>query len=169
MKYFYWPFQGGTSFVDHLCFYVSCVYHAFESVHCCLVVTCWDRADLSALFGDVYCIFVTFPWYILGQVWYLFVSFPDLCRLSYFHQNCITSHIEMRLLYIAFNSQRRWHFVLLFLIMWRGKQISGIDTIKFQTWPGTPYGKVTKYKKTQHTRALSQHVNTGMQGKDKTA
>ena len=37
-----------------------------------------------ALVGDVYCIFVTFPCGILGQVWYLIVSFPDLYRLSYF-------------------------------------------------------------------------------------
>ena len=28
---------------------------------------------------------VTFPCCILGQVWYLIVSFPDLCRLSYFY------------------------------------------------------------------------------------
>ena len=37
--------------------------------------------------GDVNCIFVTFPCGILGQVWYLIVSFPDLCRLSYFSGN----------------------------------------------------------------------------------
>ena len=54
---------------------MSCVAHAFTSVHCCLVVTCWERADLLALVGDVYCIFVTFPCGILGQVWYLIVSF----------------------------------------------------------------------------------------------
>ena len=66
-----------------MCF-VSCVYHAFASVHCCLVVTCWERADLSALVGDVYCTLVTFPCGILGLVGYLIVSFPDLCRLSYF-------------------------------------------------------------------------------------
>ena len=65
-------------------FFVSCVSHAFASVHCCLVVTCWERADLLALVGDVYCIFVTFPCGILAQVWYLIISFPDLCRLSYF-------------------------------------------------------------------------------------
>ena len=41
-------------------------------------------ADLLSLVGDVYCIFVTFPCGILGQVWYLIVSFPDHCRLSYF-------------------------------------------------------------------------------------
>ena len=58
-------------------FYVSCVSHAFG-----LMVTCWERADLLALVGDVYCIFVTFLCGILGQVWYLIVSFPDLCHLS---------------------------------------------------------------------------------------
>ena len=42
-----------------------------------------DRVDLLALVGDVYCILVTFPCGILGQVWYLIVSFPDLCCLSY--------------------------------------------------------------------------------------
>ena len=56
-----------------------CVLCAFASVHCC-----WERAGLLALVGDVYCIFVTFQCGILGQVWYLIVSFPDLCRLSYF-------------------------------------------------------------------------------------
>ena len=42
-------------------FFVSCVSHAFESVHCCLVVTCWERDDLLALVGDVYCAVVSFP------------------------------------------------------------------------------------------------------------
>ena len=51
------------------------------------MVTCWERADLLALVGDVNCIFVTFPSGILGQVWYLIVSFPDLCHLSYFVQS----------------------------------------------------------------------------------
>ena len=34
--------------------------------------------------------FVTFPCHILGQVRYLIVSIPDLCRLSYFVEldNC---------------------------------------------------------------------------------
>ena len=65
-------------------FFVSYVSHAFVSVHCCLVVTCWERADLLALVGDVYCIFVTLPFGILGQVWYLIVSSPDLCHLPYY-------------------------------------------------------------------------------------
>ena len=73
-------------FCGSFVFFVSCVFHAFVSVHCCLVATCWERADLLALVGDVYCIFVTFPCGILGQVWYLIVSFPDLCLLSYFYE-----------------------------------------------------------------------------------
>ena len=60
--------------MDHLCFCVLC-FSCSASVHCCLVVTC------LALVGDV---FVTFPCGILGQVWYLIVSFPDLCLISYF-------------------------------------------------------------------------------------
>ena len=92
-----------------ICVFVFCVSHAFAPVHCCLVVTCWERADLLALVGDVncifvtfpcgilalvgdvYCIFVTFPCGILGQVWYLIVSFPDLCLLSYFKNNALKS------------------------------------------------------------------------------
>ena len=31
-----------------------------------------------------YCEFVTFPIGILGQVWCLIVSIPDLCTLTYF-------------------------------------------------------------------------------------
>ena len=71
--------------MGHLFFFWSFVSHAFASVHCYLVVTCCVRADLLALVGDVYCMFATFPSGILGQVWYLIVSLPDLCCLSYFH------------------------------------------------------------------------------------
>ena len=72
---------------------MSCVSHAFGSVHRCLMVTCLERADLLAFVGDDYCIFVTFPCGILGQVWYLIVSFPDLCLLSYFSKQ-ITKEVE---------------------------------------------------------------------------
>ena len=68
-------------------FFESCGSLAFASVHCCLVVTCWERAGILALVGDVYCILVTFPSGILGQVWNLIVSFPDLSCLSYY-ENC---------------------------------------------------------------------------------
>ena len=47
---------------------------------CWLVVTCWERADRLALVCDVYCVFVTFLCGFLGQVWYLNLSIPGLCR-----------------------------------------------------------------------------------------
>ena len=65
--------------------FMSCGCHAFASVHCCLVVTCRERADLLALVCDVYCDFIAFPFGILGQVWYLIYQFPDPCCLSYFN------------------------------------------------------------------------------------
>ena len=54
-------------FLFHLVFAMSLC----ASVYMCFVVTCWDRADLLALV-------------ILSQVWYLIVSIPDLCTLTYF-------------------------------------------------------------------------------------
>ena len=63
---------------------MSGVSHSFASVHCYLVVTCWEMTDLLALVGDVYRIFVTFSCVIMGQVWYLIVLFTDLYHLSYF-------------------------------------------------------------------------------------
>ena len=38
-------------------------------------------AILNVMF---YCVFVTFPCGVLGQVCYLIVSIPDLCLLTYF-------------------------------------------------------------------------------------
>ena len=60
------------------------VCHAFLSVHCCLVVSYWERAGLLALLYVLfYCIFVTFPCGVLGQVWYLyrFLIFASLLIL----------------------------------------------------------------------------------------
>ena len=49
--------------------FMSSICHALASVHCCLVVNCWEMADLLALVCDVQCVVVTFPCGILGQVW----------------------------------------------------------------------------------------------------
>ena len=47
---FYWPFQGDTSFVDLLCFFCLVIDRTLcASVYMCLVVTCWERADLLEL------------------------------------------------------------------------------------------------------------------------
>ena len=73
--------------MDLLC--VFCLVFAMllcASVYMCLVVTCWERADLLALVCAVLLLPVVchFPIGILGQVWYLIVSIPDLCTLTYF-------------------------------------------------------------------------------------
>ena len=63
--------------------FMAGVCHAFASV----LAAVWSPAGkgLTAwlLFVMFNCVFVTFPCSILGQMWYLIVSFPDLCRQSY--------------------------------------------------------------------------------------
>ena len=44
------------------------------SVYMCLVVTCWERADLLALVCGVLLLVFHFSIGILGHVWYLIVS-----------------------------------------------------------------------------------------------
>ena len=44
--------------MNHLCFLSLVVPMLSASVHCCLVVTCWERAGILALVGDVYFIFL---------------------------------------------------------------------------------------------------------------
>ena len=56
--------------------FMSCVSHAFVSVHCCLVVTYWEGLTSWLLFVISNCDFVTFSCGILGQVWYLIVLIP---------------------------------------------------------------------------------------------
>ena len=65
-----------------------------RSVSFSLVVTCWERADLfDVLYVIFSCAFVTFPYGVLGQVWYVSVSMPDLCLLSYFVNEVIILNI----------------------------------------------------------------------------
>ena len=42
----------------------------------------WERADLIALMFS--CVFDTFPYGVLGQVWFLIALIADLCLLPYF-------------------------------------------------------------------------------------
>ena len=52
-------------------------------VYMCRVVTCWEGTDLLALVCGVLLLACYFPICILGQVWYLIVSIPDLCTLTF--------------------------------------------------------------------------------------
>ena len=63
-KIFYWPFQGGTSFVDLLCFCsVLCLLCL-----CARLFICNNNNNNNNI-----------------QVWYLIVSIPDLCTITYFY------------------------------------------------------------------------------------
>ena len=53
------------------------------------MVTCWEKADLLALVCGVWLSCCHFPIDILGQVWCLIVSIPDLFPLSYFYDLCV--------------------------------------------------------------------------------
>ena len=50
---------------------------------CLLIAALWSPAGKGVAFGSLVCddslCFVTFPCGVLGQVWYLIVSIPDLC------------------------------------------------------------------------------------------
>ena len=58
------------------------------SLLCCLVCSlqpCVHLLGKGWLLGSLVCscIFVTFPYGVQGQVWYLIVLIPDLCLLVY--------------------------------------------------------------------------------------
>ena len=82
---FYWPFQGGTSFVDLLCFCSVLCLLCFVRV--CLYVLCGHLLGKGWPLGSrLWCLLWVchFPIGILGQVWYLIESIPDLCTITYF-------------------------------------------------------------------------------------
>ena len=69
-----------------VCVFLPCVRYAFVRV--CLFVPCGHllgMADHLALVCGIQLRICHFPIGILGQVWYLIVSIPDLCTLTYFH------------------------------------------------------------------------------------
>ena len=76
-----------TLVTDLHMFFLSCVCYTF--VHCCLFVPCGHLLGKGVIpwlsFVVSNCEFVTFllvSW--VCQVWYLIVSIPDLCTLTYF-------------------------------------------------------------------------------------
>ena len=70
--------------MDHLC-YLCLVYVMLTRLFIAALWTPARKVLTSCLsFVMFYSVFVAFPCDILGQVWYLIVSIPDLCHLSYF-------------------------------------------------------------------------------------
>ena len=77
--------QDGTSIVDHLR-YVCLVFVMLSRLFIAALRSPAGKGMTSWLLFVMFIYdFFTFPFGILGQVWYLFVSIPDLCRLSYFN------------------------------------------------------------------------------------
>ena len=84
-KIFYWPFQGGTSFVDLLCFCsVLCLLCLCARLFICALWSPAGKGLTSWLCLGCLLWVCHFPIGILGQVWYLIVSIPDLCTFPYF-------------------------------------------------------------------------------------
>ena len=84
-KIFYWLFQGCTSFVDLLCFCSVLCLLCF--VHVCLYVLCGHLLGKGWPLGSrLWCLLwvCRFPIGILGRLWCLVLSIPDLCTLAYF-------------------------------------------------------------------------------------
>ena len=80
--------------MDHLCYF--CI--VFVMLSRFLIAALWSPAGKGLTswlsFVVLICMVVTFPFGILGQVWYLIVLIPDLCPLSYFHTVRIVLHIS---------------------------------------------------------------------------
>ena len=69
---------------DHLCYF--CIVFGMPSR--LVIADLWSPVGKGLTswlsFVVLNCVVVTFPFGILGQVWYLIVSIADLCPLSFF-------------------------------------------------------------------------------------
>ena len=76
--------------MDTFC-YLICFVLVFVMLSCALFTALQSPAGkgLTAWLSYrviCYCVFVTFPYGVMVQVWYLIVSIPDLCLLLYFYE-----------------------------------------------------------------------------------
>ena len=66
--------------------FVFVICHSVVSASCGLLVACWKMACLLALWCVVFSVFyVGFQCGVLGHVWCLIASIPDLCHFPYVH------------------------------------------------------------------------------------
>ena len=79
--------------MDHLCYFCH-VFVMLSRLFIAALCSPTGKGLTSWLsFVMFNCVFVTFPCGYFGQVWYLIVSIPDLCHLSYF-KGQITDHFK---------------------------------------------------------------------------
>ena len=105
------------------------------SVYMCFVVTCWERADLLALVCGVYLWVNNFLIGILCWVWYLIISTPDLCTLTYFGYNL---DIMRQSAYLVLNPITVYSYGFLFNCTTVGQASDSMTalTLSFNRWVG---------------------------------
>ena len=94
---------------------------SWASVYCSLVVTCWERVDLLPLVWDVLLWVCYFPIGILGQVWYLIISIPDIALFRTlrgfeywcYSKNKLTSSIRSSAGGITLDLRSLWYLVII--------------------------------------------------------
>ena len=92
--------------MDLLCIFLSCVCYAF--VRFCLYVLCGHLLGKSWPLGSHLWFLLSVCHFlvdILGQVWYLIVSIPDLCTLTYFSLLVIQSCGKKCMIYFGKSSK----------------------------------------------------------------
>ena len=114
-KIFYWSFHGPTSFVYLLFCSVLCL---LCFVRVCLYVLCGHLLGKGWPLGSrLWCLLWVchFLIGILVQVWYLIVSIPDFCTLTYFYKISTTWHNDRNWVEpAAMVGYRSWlHFLIL--------------------------------------------------------
>ena len=89
--------------MDHLCY--SCL--VFVMLSRLFIAALWSpaRKGLTSWLSFVMfnCAFITFPYGILGKVWCLIVSIPDLCQIS----NCYNKMRRMHATHVVLNTLTR--------------------------------------------------------------
>ena len=104
-----------ASFVDHLCYvcFTFCFFYAVLSVHCSLLLTCCERADLLALWCVTFSyVFFRFPkqgWYFIES--FLFLSLPSSLLFTFLCYSCTyqirtenaAKHLNINFLWTSLN------------------------------------------------------------------
>ena len=67
--------------MNHFCY----LCFVFFILACLFLATLWPHTGK----GLTSCVFDTFPYGVLGQVYHLILLNPDLCHLSYFYKSLI--------------------------------------------------------------------------------
>ena len=89
----YWVSVNFLPTIPRRCFYCGSYLlflFGFAIRPCLFLADLWSpvgkRAELLALLYVMFsCVFVIFPYGVLGQVWFFIALIPDLCLLSYFY------------------------------------------------------------------------------------